>query len=51
MTGEGVMEEIRTLLYRGSTSGELIAVGYRPSTVYKVQRHWRRREESNAAGP
>lgn len=47
MTGEGVMEEIRTLLSRGSSSGELIAVGYRPSTVYKVQRQCRRRDEKN----
>ena len=36
-----VTEAVRTLLAEGLTSGEVIARGYRPGTVYKVQRSMR----------
>ena len=36
-----VTEAVRRLLAEGLTSGELIAKGYRPGTVYKVQRSMR----------
>lgn len=36
-----VTEAIRTLLAQGLTSGEIIGNGYRPGTVYKVQRSMR----------
>ena len=38
MSSDGIMAEISTLLYQGKASGEIIGVGYKPSTVYKVQR-------------
>ncbi len=38
MNGSGIMDEIRVLLGQGRTSGECISLGYRPGTVYKVQR-------------
>lgn len=36
-----VSEAIRRLIAQGLTSGEIIANGYRPGTVYKVQRSMR----------
>ena len=36
-----VTETIRALLAQGLTSGEIIAKGFRPGTVYKVQRSLR----------
>ena len=36
-----VTETIRALLARGLTSGEIIAKGFRPGTVYRVQRSLR----------
>ena len=36
-----VTEAVRKLLAEGLTSGEVIAKGYRPGTVYKVQRSMR----------
>ena len=41
MDSNGVMEEIRGLLNQGSSSSETIALGYKPSTVYKAQRQLR----------
>ena len=38
MNVNGVMEEIRNLLRAGRSSTETIALGYKPSTVYKAQR-------------
>jgi myosin heavy subunit len=38
MNRNGVMEEIRSLLSEGRSSTETIALGYKPSTVYKAQR-------------
>ena len=37
----GIMEEIKDHLEDDVSSGELIAMGYRPATVYKTQRAWR----------
>lgn len=37
----GLMEEIKEHLEEDVSSGELIALGYRPATVYKAQRAWR----------
>ena len=36
-----VMEQVRQHLEDGRSSRELIAKGFKPSTVYKVQRYWR----------
>ena len=41
MTEATVTEALRGLLAEGLTSGEIIARGYRPGTVYKVQRSLR----------
>ena len=38
---KGIMEEIKDHLEEDLSSGELIAMGYRPATVYKAQRAWR----------
>jgi DNA repair exonuclease SbcCD ATPase subunit len=37
MTSNGIMAEIRSLLSQGRSSGQVIALGYKPPTVYKVQ--------------
>ena len=42
MDSNGVMEEIRGLLNQGRSSSETIALGYKPSTVYKAQRQLRK---------
>jgi hypothetical protein len=42
MAGTGIMAEIRDLLAQGQASGEVIALGYKPSTVFKVQRQFRK---------
>ena len=41
MESNGIMAEIRTQLSNGKSSGEVIALGYKASTVYKVQRQLR----------
>jgi len=41
MESKGTMEQIRELLAEGKSSGEVIALGYAPSTVYKVRRYMR----------
>jgi hypothetical protein len=41
MNSNGIMEEIRNLLSQGTSSTEAIALGYKPSTVYKAQRQLR----------
>jgi RNA-binding protein YhbY len=47
MTGNGIMEEIRTLLAQGKSSGQVIALGYKPPTVYKVLHQVKRNGEGN----
>ncbi len=42
MNTNGVMEEVRGLLSQGTSSSEAIALGYKPSTVYKAQRQLRK---------
>ena len=42
MSTTGIMEEIRELLNQGNTSGEVIAMGYKPPSVYKAQRQLRK---------
>ncbi len=42
MAATGVMEEIRGLLSQGKSSGQIIALGHKPPTVYKVQRQMRK---------
>ena len=37
-----IMEEIRSLLSEGRSSKEVIAMGFRPRTVYRVKREWAR---------
>jgi hypothetical protein len=41
--GNGTMQKIRELLYKGKTVPEIIAQGYSPSTAYRVQRDARRK--------
>ncbi|MDA1129096.1 MAG: hypothetical protein O2913_10420 [Chloroflexi bacterium] len=41
MENKGIMEQLREHLAQGRTSGELIGLGFRPGTVYKVQRQFR----------
>jgi hypothetical protein len=43
MSTTGIMEEIWELLSQGKTSSEIIALGHKPPTVYKVQRQIRER--------
>ena len=38
---KGIMQEIKDHLEEDVSSGELIAMGCRPATVYKAQRAWR----------
>jgi hypothetical protein len=47
VVSSGIMEEIRTLLSQGKSSGEIIALGYKPGSVYKVQRLLRGRGQSH----
>jgi len=44
MAKKGVKEQIQTLLSSGKSSGEVIAMGYRPGTVYTAQRELRERD-------
>ena len=39
---KGMMQQIREHLAQGKSSTEIIALGYKPPTVYKVQRQMRR---------
>jgi hypothetical protein len=41
MISNGIMEDIRNLISQGKSSAEVIALGYKPPTVYKVQRQLR----------
>ena len=49
MESNGVMAEIRTLLSQGKSSGEVISMGFKPSTVYKVLRQLRGGQGTSAA--
>lgn len=51
MMGFGIMDEIRVLLSQGRTSGECISFGYRPGTVYKVQRQSKTPIKTGEASP
>jgi len=42
MASNGIMEEIRSLLTQDKSSAEVIALGFKPSTVYKTQRQLKR---------
>ncbi len=44
----GIMQQIRERLAGGQSSGEVIAGGFAPPTVYKVQRQLRRRDQNGA---
>jgi DNA repair exonuclease SbcCD ATPase subunit len=47
MLGNGIMEEIRNLLSQGKSSSEVIALGYKPPTVYKVRRQLRKKHQDS----
>ena len=47
MPRNGIMEEIRSLLDEAKSGAEVIALGYNPSTVYKVQGQLRRHIATN----
>ena len=53
MNGKGIMGEIRGLLTQGKPSGEVIALDFKPSTVYKVQRQLRQKGQGSdsVSGP
>ena len=47
MGTKGIMEQIREHLAQRKSSTQVIALGYAPATVYKVQRQLRRRNEQH----
>jgi DNA repair exonuclease SbcCD ATPase subunit len=47
MSGNSIMQEIRNLLSSGRSSSEVITLGYKPPTVYKVQRQLRKKCQGN----
>ena len=47
MNGNGIMAEIRNHLSSGKSSGQVIALGFKPPTVYKVQRALKRKSQGN----
>ena len=51
MDSRGIMQQIREYLAGGMTSTEVISLGYRPSTVYKVQRQLDRRGQCEGRAP
>ena len=51
MENGGIMQEIREHLAEGKSSGEVIALGFKPSTVYTVQRQMRRQGQDSGKGP
>lgn len=42
MESTGIMQQVQEALEAGNSSGEVIKMGFAPSTVYKVQRNLRR---------
>jgi DNA repair exonuclease SbcCD ATPase subunit len=51
MTSKSIMQDIRSLLSQGKSGGEVIALGYKPPTVYKVQRQLRQKQQPNGKIP
>jgi DNA repair exonuclease SbcCD ATPase subunit len=51
MASNGIMQDIRDLLSQGHTSSQVIALGNKPSTVYKVQRQLRQKQQRNGTAP
>ena len=51
MTSKSIMQDIRSLLSQGKSSTEVIALGYKPPTVYKVQRQLRQKHQPNGRAP
>jgi DNA repair exonuclease SbcCD ATPase subunit len=49
MINNGIMQDIRNLLSQGNSSAEVIALGYKPPTVYKVQRQLRCKQPNGRA--
>lgn len=47
MASNGIMQGIRDLLSQGQTSSQVIALGNKSSTVYKVQRQLRQKQQRN----
>jgi hypothetical protein len=47
MNENGTMQSIRDLFSQGFNAAEIIAQGYAPSTVYRVQRDTRRKSGLN----
>ena len=51
MNENGIMQHIRDLFSQGFNAAEIIAQGYAPSTVYRVQRDTRRKSGLNGNSP
>ena len=51
MPNNGIMKEIRSLLDQDKSNAEIIALGFKPSTVYKAQRQLRQENPSSAEMP
>jgi hypothetical protein len=51
MDTKGVMQQIRDHLAQGKSSQEVIALGYAPGSVYKIQRQMRKRAVTTADRP
>jgi hypothetical protein len=51
MPANSIMQEIRNLLSQGQSSSEVIALGYKPPTVYKVQRQLRKKGQHSNKVP
>ena len=45
-----ITQQVRKQLHEGKSSAEVIALGFKPSTVYKVQHQWRRGEDGPEVG-
>lgn len=50
MESKGIMEQIREHIAQGKSSSDIIAMGYAPPTVYKVQR-WMRKKGLTGGRP
>jgi len=51
MPRNGIMKEIQSLLAQDKSSAEVIALGFRPSTVYKARRLLRQQNRENEQPP
>ena len=45
-----ITQQIRKQLHEGKSSAEVIRLGFKASTVYKVQHQWRRGEDGPEVG-